>query len=181
MDREDIMDFSKLGSLIASVAPTLATTVGGPLAGLAVKTISNVLLGRPDGSPQELETAVQNATPEQMAQLRKVDADFKIRMKELDIDLEKISVQDRGQAREMAMKTGNWTARILSFLIVGGFFACLAWMLFRGMPQSGTEAILMMLGALTNTVTAVVSFHFGSNSAARDKDRNSSAELTGVR
>ena len=174
------MDFSKLGSLIASVAPTLATTVGGPLAGLAVKTISNVLLGRPDGSPQELETAVQSATPEQIAQLRKVDADFKIRMKELDIDLEKISVQDRGQAREMAMKTGNWTARILSFLIVGGFFACLAWMLFRGMPQSGTEAILMMLGALTNTVTAVIAYYFGS-SAGREKGSGTGSGQLGVK
>jgi len=173
------MEFSKIGSLIASVVPTLATAVGGPLAGIAVKTVSNVLLGRPDGSPQEIEAAVQNATPEQIAQLRKTDADFRVRMKELDIDLEKIAQQDRHEARDMAMRTGDWTAKVLSFLIVGGFFACLAWMLFRGMPQSGTEAILMMLGALTNTVTAVVAFHFGSSAGSREKDKALSTQPNG--
>ncbi len=116
------MDFSKLGGLISSVAPTLATAIGGPLAGLAVKTVSNVLLGRPDGSQEELEKAIQTATPEQILQLKKTDADFRIRMKELDIDLEKIAAQDRSEARQKETTTRDWTPRILAFIVVGGFF-----------------------------------------------------------
>jgi hypothetical protein len=34
------MDLSKIGGLLAQVAPTVATALGGPLAGLAVKTLS---------------------------------------------------------------------------------------------------------------------------------------------
>lgn len=174
------MDFSKLGGLISSVAPTLATAIGGPLAGLAVKTVSNVLLGRPDGSQEELEKAIQTATPEQILQLKKTDADFRIRMKELDIDLEKIAAQDRSEARQKETSTRDWTPRILAFIVVGGFFGCLAWMLLRGMPQSGTEAILMMLGALTNTVTAVIAYYFGS-SAGREKGSGTGSGQLGVK
>jgi hypothetical protein len=165
------MDWSKIGGLIASVAPTLATAVGGPLAGIAAKTVSNVLLGRPDGSPQELEAAIQGATPDQLAQLRKVDADFKIRMKELDIDLEKLAVSDRSNARQRELETKDWTPKFLAFSILGGYFASLFWLLMKGMPTSGSESVIMMLGALSQTVTAVVAYYFGSSVGSRQKEQ----------
>jgi hypothetical protein len=165
------MDFSKIAGLLGQFAPTLATAVGGPLAGLAAKTVSNVLLGRPDGSPQELEAAISNATPEQLAALKKVDADFRVRMRELDIDLERVQAGDRANARQRELTARDWTPKVLAFFIVGGFFGCLVWMLIKGMPTSGTEAILMMLGALTNTVTAVVAYYFGSSAGSREKDK----------
>ncbi len=35
--------------------------------------------------------------------------------------------------------------KILAFSILGGYFACLFWLLGRGMPTSGSESVIMML------------------------------------
>ncbi len=56
-------------SLVRTVAPSLASAVGGPLAGMAVRTISDALLGKPDGTEAELAEAAAKATPEQLLQL----------------------------------------------------------------------------------------------------------------
>jgi hypothetical protein len=82
------MDIMKaVGPLLGQVAPTLATALGGPLAGLAVKTLSNVLLGNEEGSEAEVAAALRNATPDQLAEIKQIDADFKVRMAELRLIL----------------------------------------------------------------------------------------------
>ena len=53
--------------LLKSIAPTIGTAIGGPLAGQAVQAISNALLGHPNGTQDEVEVALQNATPDQLA------------------------------------------------------------------------------------------------------------------
>jgi hypothetical protein len=42
-------------------------------------------------------------------------------------------------------------------------------MLLNGMPQSGTEALLMMLGALGTAWTGVVNFYYGSSAGSKAK------------
>jgi hypothetical protein len=90
-------------------------------------------------------------------------------MKELDIDLERISSGDRDSARKMQMQTNDWIPRILALLITVGFFGILVWMLIKGMPATGTEALLMMLGALGTAWTGVVNFYYGSSAGSKAK------------
>jgi hypothetical protein len=164
------MDLLKsFGPLLGQVAPTLATALGGPMAGLAVKTLSNVLLGHEEGSDEDISKALGSATPEQLSDIKKIDADFKVRMKELDIDLEKISAGDRDSARKMQMETKDWVPKVLAVAITIGFFGILVWMLVYGMPPSGTEALLMMLGALGTAWTGVVNFYYGSSAGSKAK------------
>jgi len=101
------MDLLKaFGPLLSSVAPTLATALGGPLAGLAVKSLSKALLGAEDFSEEAVMDAMATASPEQLAAVKKIDADFKVQMKALDIDLERIAVDDRKSARDMQKEGG---------------------------------------------------------------------------
>ncbi|MFO0253092.1 MAG: 3TM-type holin [Betaproteobacteria bacterium] len=81
-------------SLVATVAPTLATALGGPLAGMATKAIATAVLGRDEATEAELAQALAGATPDQLLALKKADADFAVRMKELDLDLEKLAGQN---------------------------------------------------------------------------------------
>ena len=90
-------------------------------------------------------------------------------MKELDIDLERISSGDRDSARKMQMQTNDWIPRILALIITVGFFGILIWMLINGMPKNGTEALLMMLGALGTAWTGVVNFYYGSSAGSKAK------------
>lgn len=164
------MDILKaFGPLLGQVAPTIATALGGPLAGMAVKTLSEALLGRVDGTAQDVSAALAIASPDQLAQIKQIDADFRVRMKELDIDLERISVNDRESARNLQAQTQDWIPRVLALLITVGFFGILAYMLLNGMPKSGTEALLMMLGALGTAWTGVVNFYYGSSAGSKAK------------
>jgi len=119
------------GPLLGQVAPTIATALGGPLAGVAVKALSAVLLGHENGSEDDVKAAMASASPDQLAALKKIDADFKVSMKELDIDLERIAAGDRDSARKMQTETKDWVPKLLAIVITLGFFGILVWMLVR--------------------------------------------------
>jgi hypothetical protein len=163
------MDLSKIGGLLAQVAPTVATALGGPLAGLAVKTLSEALLGHPDANESDVSAALMSATPEQLQKLKETDATFKLKMKELDIDLEKISAGDRDSARNMQIRTNDWIPRAMAIMVTFGFFGILAWLLVRGVPPSGSETLIYMLGALGTAWTGIVQFYFGSSAGSKAK------------
>ena len=92
------MDFN-WKSIVGTVAPALATALGGPLAGMATAAIAKAC-GLGDGASQEdVMAAVQNMTPEQLAALKQAEFEFKSRMKELDVDLVRIAAADRDSAK----------------------------------------------------------------------------------
>ena len=163
------MDLSKIGGLLAQVAPTVATALGGPLAGLAVKTLSEAMFGHQDASESDVSAALMSATPEQLQKLKETDATFKLKMKELDIDLEKIEAGDRDSARNMQIRTNDWIPRAMAIMVTFGFFGILAWLLVRGVPPSGSETLIYMLGALGTAWTGIVQFYFGSSAGSKAK------------
>ena len=156
-------------NLVKTVAPSIATAVGGPLAGMATRAISEALLGKPDGTEDELVEAAKNATPEQLLALKQAEQNFVIRMRELDVDLERIANQDRGSAREREIKTGDYTPKLLAAAVTFGFFGVLFWMIAYGLPVNGGEAMLVMLGTLGTAWGAIVSYYFGSSAGSREK------------
>lgn len=88
----------KLKSLLKAVAPTLGNAIGGPLGGLALKTVAAKLGVQPDES--SVQSALENASPDQKEQLSAEDQAFAIRMRELDIDAFKVQTEDVQHARE---------------------------------------------------------------------------------
>lgn len=156
-------------NLVKTVAPSLATAVGGPLAGMATRAISDALLGKPDGTEDELIDAAAKATPEQLLALKKAEQDFAVRMRELEIDLQRIDAADRSSAREREVKTGDWTPRVLAAAVTLGFFGVLGYMIAYGLPAQGGEALLVMLGTLGTAWGAIVSYYFGSSAGSKEK------------
>jgi len=165
------MDLLKnFGGLLGSVAPSIATALGGPLAGMATKALSQALLGNEDGSEDDLQTALRAASPEQLATVKKIDADFKIQMKSLDIDLEALAVDDRKSARAMQTETKDFLPRVLAISVTLGYFGIIAYVLISGLPLNGSEVLLMLLGTLSAGWTGVMAFYFGSSSGSQKKD-----------
>jgi hypothetical protein len=163
------MDLSKIGGLLGQIAPTIATAIGGPVAGMAVKALAGALGLGQDASSDDVQTAMMNATPEQLAAIKKVDADFKVQMKELDIDLERIAAGDRDSARNMQMHTNDWIPRAMAIMVTFGFFGILTWLLTKGVPPTGSETLIYMLGALGTAWTGIVQFYFGSSAGSKAK------------
>ena len=166
------MDLLKtFGPLIGSVAPTIATALGGPVAGMAVKAISGALFGHDSATEDEIRTVLANPTGDQLAALKKIDADFAVQMKALDIDLERIAAGDRASARDMQKETKDWIPRALAVSVTVGFFAILLYMLVYGLPTTGNEALLLLLGALQTAWGGIIAFYFGSSSGSQKKDQ----------
>ena len=161
------MDWKKT---LATVAPGLATALGGPLAGVAAQAISSALLGKPDGTEDDLADAIRAGGPDALAKLRDAENTFRVRMRELEIDLEKLHQSDRADARGREVKASDsWTPRLLAFFVTAGFFGVLAFLLVYGKPDSGGDALLVMLGALGGAWASVISYYFGSSAGSASK------------
>lgn len=161
-------------NLVRTVAPSIASAVGGPLAGMAVRTISEVLLGKPDGTEAELEEAAAKATPEQLLALKKAEQEFTVRMRELDIDLERIANNDRDSARDREVKTKDWMPRALAIVIVGGFMLTVFLVLMGYVEGMKDPLMATTVGTLIGFVSAkceqVVAYYFGSSAGSKAKD-----------
>lgn len=157
--------------ILATVAPALATALGGPLAGTAVAAIGKAILGKEDADAAEVALAIEGASPETLLALRKADQEFRARMKELDLDLDRLVVEDRADARKMARETRIYPQVILSAFFVLGYFGVLAY-LFAGdwaFEDSQMSVVTAVLGVLTAGVVQVLNFWFGSSLGSKAK------------
>ena len=110
----------KLGGLLKSLAPTIASAAGGPMAGMAVKMAAEKL-GVPDATANEIEDLIERQ-PEKAVLLKQADKDFAHRLKEMEINLEsfKAEVDDRKDAR--AKFSGDITPKVFCILALGSLW-----------------------------------------------------------
>lgn len=103
---------------LGTVAPGIATMLGGPLAGTATNALLS-FFGLDPKAPdidEQLKQAVQAMTPAQMIELKKVENDLIIQLKKADIDIFKAEVTDRTSAREQ--NKNSITPSVLTYLLV---------------------------------------------------------------
>lgn len=151
--------FDAIKSIVGAVAPTLGTALGGPLGGAAVSAIAGALGCEPD--ERSVSKAVQAATPEQLAQIKKAELDFEARMKELDVDIFKLETQDKQDARKHFAK--DWTAKLIGIVMVAFFCAYITMITVMPPEQNSMELINLVLGYMGGLVSAVISFYFGAS------------------
>lgn len=159
---------STLKGLLGVVAPTLGTAVGGPLGGVAMKFLADKFTG---GDVGKVEDFVIGASPEQLKELRVADHQFQKEMKELDIDLERISAEDRSSARDLAKTKGIWPQVAISLAYSLGYFGVLA--AFMGGHLDVQEAHSSMFNGLLGVLSAaqiqIMNFWFGSSAGSKAK------------
>ena len=112
-------------------------------------------------SVKAIETAIQNATPEQMMELKKVEKDFELKMKELEVDVFKLETQDKQHARGLFSK--DWTARIIGLVTIGGFLGYIFLVTLQPPEQNSEALINLVLGYLGGLASAIISFYFGAS------------------
>ncbi len=159
------MKFKFVKNLIGAVAPTIGTALGGPMGNMAANMVADALGCEP--TPKKIEQAVQEATPEQLAELKKIDTDFEIKMKELDVDLYALETKDIQDARGKFSK--DWTTRIMDIATLGGFMGYIFLVTLQPPEQNSEALINLVLGYLGGLASAVISFYFGaSNGGSKD-------------
>lgn len=157
------------GPLLRQIAPTIATALGGPVAGMAVRALSIGLLGREDGSADDLAAVLAAATPDQVTEIKRIDSEFQIKMKQLDIDLEALVVADRKSARDMQMALKTNLVPSMAIFILCSFVAVTAATLL-GYTKVDSVLAGTLIGYLSAKAEQVISFYFGSSNSSQNKD-----------
>ena len=158
------MDFGALKGIIGAVAPTLGTALAGPLGGTAAQAISAVLGCKTDA--KSISTAMQNATPEQLAEIKKAELDFEAQMKQMDVDifaLESADVQDARKAHK-----GDWTPRVFGLLALVGFLAYIFLVTIQPPDANSDTIVSLVLGYLGGLVSGISAFYFGASHVKDD-------------
>ena len=155
-----------LKNLVGTVAPTIGTALGGPMGGMAANMIADVL--GCDNDPKSIQKAMDSATPEQMLELKKAEAEFEVKRKELEVDVFKLEVADTQDARKTFSK--DWTARIIGIAVIGGFMGYIFLVTIQPPEQNSEALINLVLGYLGGLASAIISFYFGaSNTTNKDE------------
>lgn len=158
-----------LKKIVGTVAPFLGSLLGSPFAAAGIKLLSNVLLGKDNASEDEIAKAISLATPEQLIELKKIDADYKIKMEQLGIDEQKIATLDRDSARQREIQVQDKVPAILAMMVTVGFFGVLLTMTFYPIQPDAKGVIDVMLGALGTAWICCVNYYFGSSCGSKQK------------
>lgn len=151
--------------ILKNVAPALATAALGPAGGLVVKAISEKL------GVENSEAAVTQALT--------ADPNLALKLAEIDTRQFELEVQDRANARAMAMlaiQSDDPFVRRFTYYFIG-FWSAFAMviipcMIFGQIPQENVRFADTILGFLLGTVIAsMFAFLLGSSFGSRLKDK----------
>ena len=152
---------------LKTIAPTIATALGGPLGGLAYEAISKVLGISQDDAKKMLDDG--KLTADQIASVQQAEIALKAKAQELNLDFEKLAVEDRSSARTMQSNTHSWIPAFLAVGITVGFFGILYALMTDKVTKS--DELMIMLGSLSTAWTGVIAFYFGSSAGSQAKDQ----------
>jgi len=152
---------------LEQVAPTIATALGGPLAGLAVDAVSKAI----GIDPKDVQATIDSGklSAEQIMSLKQAEVAMAARAQEMGLDFAKISTEDRKSARDMQVATKSYLPAILAISVTVGFFGILFGLMY-GQIQHAPQ-IDIMLGSLGTAWTGIIAFYFGSSASSQNKDQ----------
>jgi hypothetical protein len=151
---------------LTQIAPTIATALGGPLAGMAVSAVSKAI----GCTPEEVQNVISNNKLDatQVAAIQQAELELKKQAQEMNLDFEKLANDDRKSARDMQTVTRSFIPPVLAVGVTCGFFGILFGLMY-GQIQHAPQ-IDIMLGSLGTAWTGIVSFYFGSSASSQNKD-----------
>lgn len=180
------MNFSTLAKAVAGFAPTLATMLGGPLAGTAVSALEGALGlqkgSGPDAITQVLQTGAM--TPETMAAVRAADQKHAEIIGQQGIDLAKLNAAhteafasvdaaDVASARQRQIAVRDATTPALAWVVVGSAAALGAAAVTGSITKDPSQATLVgtVVGYMFSEAKQVLAYYFGSSRGSQAKDQ----------
>ena len=150
---------------LKTIAPTIATALGGPLAGMAVSAVAKAI----GVSPDEVQDVISNGklTAEQVASIQLAELELKKQAQSMNLDFAKLIAEDKQSARDMQIATKSWIPALLAVFVTIGFFGILLGLMTEHFKTS--DALMLMLGSLATAWTGVMAFYFGSSASSQAK------------
>ena len=153
-------------ALLTKVAPTVATALGSPVAGVAVELLQQVF---EVSDKDTVEAKLANMNSEDILKLKQAELDLQVKLKQMDIDSFVAESNDRDSARKMQTVTHDLTPTVLAYAITLGFFGLLTTMMFVDLPTSTSQIINILVGSLGTAWISIISYYFGSTAGSKAK------------
>jgi hypothetical protein len=156
----------KLGGLLKSLAPNIASAAGGPLAGMAVKMVAAKLSLPESTTANEIEDLIERE-PDKAVLVKQADEDFKLKIREMEIDLEsfKTEVEDRKDAR--AAFSTDLTPKLFSVLTLLLYGAFVLMVTMMPHDQNDETIISLVLGQLSGILGTAAAFYYGGSNGKK--------------
>ena len=150
---------------LKTIAPTIATALGSPLAGMAVSAVAKAI----GVSPDEVQDVISSGklTAEQVASIQLAELELKKQAQSMNLDFAKLIAEDKQSARDMQIATKSWIPALLAVFVTLGFFGILLGLMTEHFKTS--DALMLMLGSLATAWTGVMAFYFGSSASSQAK------------
>jgi len=151
---------------LKQLAPTIATALGGPLAGMAVSAVAKAIGCEPD----EVQGIISSnkLTAEQVASIQLAELELKKQAQSMNLDFAKLTVEDRKSARDMQIATKSMLVPSLAILIVSAFIGVVIATL-GGFAVVDSVLAGTLIGYLSAKAEQVVNFYFGSSAGSKEK------------
>lgn len=153
---------------LKTIAPTVASALGGPLAGLAVQAVGSAF-GWSDTTQAKVERALTSGqlSGEQLVQIKIAENELKQKELELGIKFEQLATDDRADARKRETAIRDNTNRILGFSIVIVWAVLNGILMLSAVPSGSEQLIARLLGTLDAALMLVLYYYFGSSAGSK--------------
>ena len=172
MDERSV--FQKIGDAVADFAPGLATIltatgVGAPVGAAigAVGALSRAFGLGSASKPEDVLNAI-SADPEIRLKAMVAENDFKVKMRESEIEELRLELSDIKSAREMNIAKNDSVNKILSYGIVLAFIITVG-MTLLGYAKVESALAGTLIGYLSAKCEQIIAFHFGSSRGSQAK------------
>lgn len=154
---------------LKTLAPTVASALGGPLAGAAVTAIGG-MLGISEPTQEKIAKAITGGqlTGDQIAQIKQLEMQYQNEEAERGFKYSELEFKDRDSARARDIATKDNVNRNLAYAVVSSFIAVVVATL---MGYAKIESVLAgtLVGYLSAKCEQVLAYYFGSTSGSARK------------
>lgn len=171
---------SALQSIVKTVAPVLASALGGPMAGAAVAAISRGIFGEDNVSEEELVETLKD--PSMVIKLKQIETNFLLEQEKLAIEkgyqkLEEISlmysdIRNAREQSEQSIKYGktDWMRILLPASVILLLTGIIFGLFVTNIQGSTKDVIYLIVGSLMTSFGSIVTFYYGSSQGSKSKD-----------
>lgn len=157
--------------IISKLAPTVASALGGPLAGVAVSQLADLFGIKANQEDIQKFITSGSLNSEQLTKLKELELKYQNDEKERGFKYAELEVTDRASARTSNVQGG--TQRYLFWLSLGLLIVCLGaeiFILFHGLPTGMNEFVLgRILGLLDAVALQVMAYWYGTTASSSRK------------
>lgn len=155
---------------LKTLAPTVATALGGPLAGAAITAIGSIFgMSSPTADTIGKMFADGKLTADHLAEIRRLELDYQNQERERGFKFAELEFKNQDSARQMQIATHSRMPAVITVMVTMGFFSVLSLLFFH--PElRGNEIVMVMVGQLSTVWAGCVAFYTGTTFGSANKN-----------